>query len=360
MITARAAPRAAVDPARGIPIVGITGVGASPVLLYTSRVISRSSPATVPSRWDAVDVARGIAIAAMIAYHFFWDLSFLQLTSIKVTGEPVWNVFARSIAGSFLALAGFGLALAHAEGFRRRAFLIRLAKVAGAALAVTLATLLAFPESYIFFGILHAIAVGSVLALPFLRAPLWLVLATAAVCFAAPHVLKSPAFDHPLLDWLGLGSRDPLTNDYVPVFPWFGPVLIGLALGRTALRRGETPAVARWRAANPAARVLAWAGRRSLPIYLVHQPILLGMLTAVLQFTGPNPQALSRAFVAQCTTDCIRSNDNPALCRTACACIAERLRDNDSFDSLRATSPTPADRTRISEAAQACLREAPP
>jgi uncharacterized membrane protein len=69
-----------------------------------------------PARWDAVDVARGVAIVAMISYHFAWDLSFLELAPIQVVGDPAWNVYARAIAGSFLALAGLGLSLAHARG----------------------------------------------------------------------------------------------------------------------------------------------------------------------------------------------------------------------------------------------------
>ena len=107
----------------------------------------------------------------MIVYHFSWDLSFLQLIATNILQVPAWRWFARGIAGSFLILAGFGLTLAHARGFRRAPFLRRLMKVGGAALAVTLVTYFAFPESYIFFGILHCIAVSSVLALPFLRLP---------------------------------------------------------------------------------------------------------------------------------------------------------------------------------------------
>ena len=89
-------------------------------------------------RWDAIDVARGVAIAAMIVYHFSWDLSFLKLIGTNIVEEASWRWFARGIAGSFLALAGVGLALAHAQGFRGDAFLRRLFKVGGAALAITL------------------------------------------------------------------------------------------------------------------------------------------------------------------------------------------------------------------------------
>jgi uncharacterized membrane protein len=292
----------------------------------------------------------------MIFYHLAWDLSFLQLTGMQVVGNPVWNAFARAIAGSFLALAGLGLALAHAQGLRRHAFVLRLAKVGGAALAVTLATFLVFPQSYVFFGILHAIAACSVLALPFLRAPVWLVALAAALCFLAPRIFTDPALDHPLLDWLGLGSRDPVTNDYVPVFPWFGPMLGGLALGRAILGRREALVVAGWRAANPFSRAFAWAGRKSLPIYLVHQPILLATLTGVLQITGPHPQAQARAFLAQCTQECVQMNQDASLCRTMCGCMAERLQESGSFRWRSA----PEDQSRITSLARVCLRGAPP
>ena len=111
--------------------------------------------ASPQNRFDAVDVARGVAIAAMVIYHFSWDLTALQFIATDVTREPGWRLFARSIATSFLILVGIGLVLAHARGLRRGPFLRRLAKVGGAALLITAVTYAAFPQSYIFFGILH-------------------------------------------------------------------------------------------------------------------------------------------------------------------------------------------------------------
>jgi uncharacterized membrane protein len=91
-------------------------------------------------RIAAVDLARGGAVAAMVVYHFAWNLSELRLIATEVTAEPGWRVFAAAIAASFLLLVGIGLALAHADRIRWRAFLQRLAIVAGAALLVTVAT----------------------------------------------------------------------------------------------------------------------------------------------------------------------------------------------------------------------------
>ena len=65
----------------------------------------------------------------------------------------------------------------------------------GAALIITVATVIAFPESYVYFGILHAIALFSLLALPFLRAPLWLVIAVAAIVTLIPMVYADPLYD---------------------------------------------------------------------------------------------------------------------------------------------------------------------
>ena len=311
-------------------------------------------------RWDAIDVARGIAIAAMVLYHFSWDLSFLKLIETNILTVPAWRWFARSIAGSFLFLAGFGLALAHLQGFRRLPFLRRLMKVGGAALAVTLVTFFAFPHSYIFFGILHCIAVSSLLALPFLRLPPALTAAIAAFCLAAPRLFTSPALDAPWLDWLGLGASDPVTNDYVPIFPWFGLVLLGAAAGRMLLPHRETLGLARWRAADPVSRGLRWAGRKSLPIYLIHQLVLLALLYGVVQITGPNPRAEARQFMDDCQASCLRQSVSRETCQSVCSCTVESMRQGDLWQKYLANTLGPEDQTRISRAAQQCLRGAAP
>jgi uncharacterized membrane protein len=306
------------------------------------------------SRWDAIDVARGVAIAAMVVYHFSWDLSFLQLVEARIVQIPAWQWFARSIAGSFLFLSGVGLTFGHAAGFRPRAFLLRLVKVGGAALAVTVVTLVAFPRSYIFFGILHCIAVTGVLALPFLRAPAAVTAAAAAFSFAAPWLFSSPALDHDLLDWLGLGRTDPITNDYVPLFPWFGPVLLGLLAGRAMMRREVSP-LARWRSTGAVSRVLRSAGRQSLPIYLIHQPLLLAILYGVLVIAGPNPAAESAPFVRQCAAECAASGLEAADCRARCGCVVEGLRARGLWPRVVRDETTPDDAPRITELAEQCF-----
>ncbi len=323
------------------------------------KASSFQAQAAASQRWDAIDVARGVAIAAMIVYHFSWDLSFLQLIETNILQIPAWRWFARGIAGSFLMLAGFGLVLAHARGFKAKPFMKRLTKVGGAALAVTVATYFAFPETYIFFGILHCIAASSILALLFLRLHPGLTLAIAALCLAAPHLLTSPALDDPWLDWLGLGASDPVTNDYVPIFPWFGLVLIGAATGRILLSRAQTVSLARWRADNPLARALIWAGRKSLPIYLVHQLVLLTLLYGVLQVTGPNPAAEARPFMNDCEAACLR-NAQQATCRAACSCTVDAMRESDLWRKFLDNALAPEDSMRISRAAQQCLRKSPP
>ncbi len=315
--------------------------------------------AAASQRWDAIDVARGVAIAAMIVYHFSWDLSFLELIATNILQIPAWRWFARAIAGSFLMLAGFGLALAHLQGFRRLPFLKRLMKVGGAALAVTLVTYFAFPESYIFFGILHCIAASSVLALPFLRLPPAITLGIALFCLAAPWLFTSPALDAPWLDWLGLGASDPVTNDYVPIFPWFGLVLIGVAAGRMLLARPGAMGLARWRARNALSRTLIWAGRNSLPIYLTHQIVLLSVLYGVLQIVGPNRMAEARPFMNQCQAVCLQ-NSQPQTCRALCACTVETLRESGLWQKVLGNTTSPEDQTQISRAAQQCLRKSPP
>src|SRR5215218_6884610 len=283
---------------------------------------ARCSPALAlgAGRIEAVDAARGAALVAMAIYHFCWDLSFLQLVATPVGSDPAWKWFARAIAGSFLFLVGVSLVLGHGERIRWRPFLTRVAMIAAAAAAVTVVTYFAFPGSYIFFGILHCIALSSVLALPFLRLPWPLVMASAALVLAAPHFVDIGVFDRPALAWLGLGALVPITNDYVPVFPWFGMVLAGVAATQAfwpAVRR-----LAWWRGREGFGRALVWAGRRSLVIYLLHQPILLGVLYPLALLFPPGPTAQAAPFLRQCERTCTSAGRSAPACARACTCTA--------------------------------------
>lgn len=244
-----------------------------------------SDPPRPPGgRIAALDAARGAAILAMISYHFMWDLYFTGFWDVNAARDPWLRLYAKAIAASFLTIVGVSLYLAHGRGIRWRSFGKRFLVIAAAALAVTAASWFAFPDSFIFFGILHCIAIGSVVALPFLRAPAWAVPA-AAVFFALPWFVASPALETWATWWLGLGEWPPVSNDYVPLFPWAGFVLAGVAGAR--LLAGRIDAARAWRPRTAVGRVLVFAGRHSLAIYLTHQIVLLGILIGLANLLRP-------------------------------------------------------------------------
>jgi uncharacterized membrane protein len=240
-----------------------------------------SANAPPRQRIPAIDALRGIALAAMVAFHFCWDLEFLGLADLRITENAVWIVIPRAIAGSFLFLVGVSLVLAHRNGVKTRAFLRRIALIVAAALVVTIASWLTDPDGIILFGILHCIAVSSILALPFLRLPVWLVFAAALACFAAAGA-SFPFFNGLGWLWLGLGSEVLPSNDYEPLVPWFGAVLLGVAAARLLLPDPK-PAWSRWEPHSAAPRLLVLAGRHTLAVYLLQQPVMLGFLWLALK-----------------------------------------------------------------------------
>jgi uncharacterized membrane protein len=286
----------------------------------------------------------------MVVYHTAWDLSLLRLVDLEVVGHPLWDLFARAIAGSFLFTAGLSLALAHGRGVRWRAFGRRLAVILAAAAAVTVATRLVFPDAYIFYGILHAIALSSVVALPFTRLPA-LASAVAALAFALVPLAPAPAvFDAPALAFLGLAGRPPLTNDFVPVFPWTGFVLAGVAAGRAGW---SVPG----RAAPPGrpTALVAALGRRSLLIYLAHQPLIFGALAGLVWLVGPNKTAEERPFLRACAASCTSSGQPADLCRAACACTVGEMRRLSLWKPAADGKLSAAQASEVSALARLCL-----
>ncbi len=302
----------------------------------SSRVSTIPLAAGRTRRIAVIDVAKGCAILAMVVYHFAWDLSAYQLITANVTEELGWRIFARSIAAAFLLMVGVNLVLANRNGVRAAPYLRRLAVILAAALLVSLGTWWLDPGTFVFFGILHLIFVASILGLPFLRAPVWLTLVAAVFFIAGPHFLAHPVFDGWPWYWLGLSTAPPATVDYVPVFPWFGVVLIGVAAGRFVLASPKL-SLWGWPGEGWLARALAFAGRWSLAIYLIHQPLLIGGLMLVAPLLGPSEGALRRQVLAEFETSCATVGYEAAACSAYAACILAELdrHENILFDAAR-------------------------
>ena len=271
------------------------------------------------SRIEAIDLMRGAALVAMIVYHFAWDLEFFGYAPEGMTRETGWVLFARGIASSFLFLVGVSLYLAHAQGIRTRSFVKRMAMVAGAALVITAATWFATPQGFIFFGILHHIALASILGLAFLRVPTLVTIAVAIAVIAAPSYLRHAFFDHPAWWWTGLSTANPRSNDYVPLFPWFGAVLLGIAAARLGVATGFFERLAPWQPGSWS-RPVRFAGRHSLAVYLIHQPVLIGALWLFALVVPPEARIMPGDFTRACQAECLTVRDE-AFCQAYCGCM---------------------------------------
>ena len=173
------------------------------------------------------------------------------------------KLFGHAIAIAFLFIVGVSLVVARARGAGPGAFWRRFFVIAGAAGLVSLGTYIAFPQAFVFFGILHCIALASLLAAPLLPLPGRPRFSPSLVAALAPMLFASPAFDTPWLNWIGLSTFEPLTNDYRPIVPWSAAVFAGVAAAKFWAARGSGVI-----GGNLEAGPLAWLGEHSLALYL--------------------------------------------------------------------------------------------
>lgn len=305
-------------------------------------------------RIDALDLVRGLALFAMASYHFSWDLELFGYLDQGTTTHGLFKAYARSIAGSFLFLAGVSLMLAHGRGVRPAAFGKRLAMVAGAAALISLVTYFATPDSFIFFGILHAIAASSLIGLAFLRLPALVSIVIGAICIALPMYYRSEAFNPVWLSWIGLFTSPPKSNDFVPLMPWLGPFLIGMGCTRYAVAHGLTERFAALRTGDTSiVAAIRFCGRHSLAFYLLHQPVLLSLVWAVSQISPATPIDPQAEFVSECEIGC-GANNSEAFCQRFCGCVTDELLSQQLFLPFVSGQVTQDSDARIPAIADQC------
>lgn len=231
------------------------------------------STETTPSRLDLLDAARGLAVTLMLVFHFCFDLNEFGYIHIDQLGNPFWLNFRLFIVSLFIGVSGISLVIATQRGIRWQKFLRREAILLACVALVSIGSFVEFPDSWIFFGILHFIAVASVMALPFVRFGLPSLVLGVGILLLSQWG-KHPFFDQPALQWLGLMTHNPVTKDYVPLVPWFGVMLIGIFIGNY---------IQHWKLfrVDLRSRVwtmpLLWLGKHSLLVYIIHQPILFAL-----------------------------------------------------------------------------------
>lgn len=306
-------------------------------------------------RIGGLDTLRGVALLAMASYHFTWDLELFGYIEPGTATTGLWKLYARAIASSFLFLAGFSLFVAHGKGMNWPSFNKRFAMVAGSAMLITVATVFAFPDSFIFFGILHNIAAASLVGLLFLRAPAIVALIAAVVAAAIPFYVQSEAFDSRWLAWIGLATIPPRSNDYVPLLPWLAPFLLGMAFSKIAVPRGWLD---RFRKPSAPKNLLALAGRHSLLFYLVHQPLLLGIVYIASLIAPPPPVDQVELYKSSCEKSCVEQPNGLELCQRFCGCTLEKLHAENLFDQVMEGSLSTQQQSKVSEVAQQCSVEA--
>jgi uncharacterized membrane protein len=234
------------------------------------------------TRYLLVDALRGVAIVLMVVFHFCFDLAYFELADFDFYRDPFWLNLRTFILSLFLALVGVSLVLATRNGLDRKRYLRRLTLLVLSALAISVSTWWMFGARFVFFGVLHFIAVASVLGLLFVRSD-WinLLLGIGLIGFAGNNSFSW--FDQAGWRWIGLMTHKPATEDYVPLLPWFGVVLIGMFTAKRLLRLAWMQSLEHGLHDNRLVRILAFAGQRSLWIYLVHQPLLIGLLSVYVR-----------------------------------------------------------------------------
>ena len=307
-------------------------------------------------RWQGIDLVRGVAIVMMAVFHIGWHLYFFGWSATDVTTDLPWVLFQKLTLGTFVFIAGATLVLAHGRAIRWRPFWRRFGVLVAAALAVSAGTYLMFPEYFVFFGVLHALALFSLLALPFLRLDWRLVALCGIGVIAANALYDDEIFRERWLAWIGFWPLSPETADIVPIFPWFGVELFGLAAMRAVLGTPLGHRLAALRLTAPPFRALGFIGRWSLPIYLIHQPILIGIMMLVIQVAPPVPAEAQRdvGFVTTCEAQCTANRQGDQDCVAYCSCALDQVRSNDLWAAVGATKPSAEAQSQISQVAALC------
>ncbi len=214
-------------------------------------------------RIDELDSLRATALVMMLVLNFVTDLNHFGIMNTE-TGDQWWWM-ARIAASLFVGISGVSYFLAHRLEYDFTKTSGRTQRLIFWAFVITIITYIFEPSAYVRFGVLHLLALASIVAFPVARKPEF-ALGIGLILLIIPLSSNSN------LVWLGLRETGFIAVDYFPLNPWLGIFFIGLALASRIYPEGKPLIEIQW------PEKWLWFGRNTLTIYVIHQPILIGLL----------------------------------------------------------------------------------
>ena len=235
-----------------------------------------------PSRLFALDAFRVFAIVMMIAYHFIYDLKYFGYVDWNTPLGDGFRQWRTSIVFGFVFAMGISMGLAHGTARKPRAFWKRVRQILACALLISIVSIFMFPESYIYFGILHFMVIASFLTFALIGRP---------KCALFLGVLIVVSF------WAGwvpygwpvnlISGLPGYTEDFASPFPWLGVACIGASLGEYLAAHPDVKTkISSWNIGGWLGKTVSFAGQRSLSIYMLHQPVLFALIISWRFMTG--------------------------------------------------------------------------
>ncbi len=233
--------------------------------------------------WE-LDALRGLCILGVVAVHLVYDL--VELYGILSWDYPQLFILVRDWGGLiFLVLSGICVTLG--RHCVRRGSLVFLS-----GMVCTLVTWGMYHFGFadkgiiIYFGVLHCLGCCMLLWPVFKKLPWWaLTAAGAGLVWLGLWLQNNLLVEHMWLVPLGIRCYGFVSSDYFPLIFNLGFFLMGAALGKTLYRK-KTTCFPKVNDRSPLVRFFTIVGSWSLPIYLLHQPVLAGVCMLIITFRG--------------------------------------------------------------------------
>lgn len=226
--------------------------------------------------WE-LDALRGLCILCVIVVHFLFDLQFFIGLDFTL---PAWFQFIQQYGGILFVVLSGCCATLGSRSFRRGAI------VFACGMLISLVTFgmyrlgMATRDVIVWFGVLHLLGICMMLYPVYCRLPTQALAAVGVVLVVTGYLISGTVVESRFLFPFGLVYEGFSSSDYFPLLPHLGWYMLGAVLGRTVYAEKKTRLPGSFRE-SAIARFFCWCGRQSLFIYLLHQPVVYGLLELI-------------------------------------------------------------------------------